>query len=199
VVVASPRGFGLSTRLQADGYSAETLTDDLLAVTAVLGLRRFRVFGYSLTGAIAASLAHTSNRVDAVVAGGFPLLGSYRRLLADVERKVSEGESNTATREAIDSDFDGRAAVAFYRYLATLPDGALVDRVSCPMYSFWGDRDEIIDTLGDGVAALEAGLGDRRIRTRVLPGLDHLGALVNPGRALPEAADWLSWAARQPD
>ena len=197
VVVASPRGFGRSTRPEADDYSTDMLAADLLAVTTAVGLARFSVFGYSLAGAVAAWLAHQSDRVSAIVAGGFPLLGSYRRLLADVEQKVAEGAGDAAARAAINAEFDSRAAVAFYRHLATMPDGALVDRVSCPMYSFWGERDEIIDTLGEGVAELEAGLRSRRVTTHALPGLDHLGALLSPGPALPEIVDWLSAPTRR--
>lgn len=98
----------------------------------------------------------------------------------------------------IDADFDGRAAVAFYRHLAEMPDGDLVGRVSCPLYAYWGDGDEIIATLGEGSDRLEAGLRDRRITTHVLPGLDHLGALVDPGPVLPEIIDWLSAVMHRP-
>jgi pimeloyl-ACP methyl ester carboxylesterase len=81
VVAASPRGYQASTRLaETESYSGELLVRDLLAICDGVGLERFSVLGYSLTAAMAAQLARESSRVDAVVAGGFPLLGSYARV-----------------------------------------------------------------------------------------------------------------------
>ena len=72
VVAASPRGYQASTRLaQTESYSGELLVKDLLAICDAVGLDRFSVLGYSLTAAMAAQLARTSTRVEAVVAGGF--------------------------------------------------------------------------------------------------------------------------------
>ena len=41
------------------------------------GFGRFSVFGYSFTGAFAPWLAHLTDRVDAVVSGGFPIVADY--------------------------------------------------------------------------------------------------------------------------
>jgi pimeloyl-ACP methyl ester carboxylesterase len=194
LVTASPRGYGPSSRLDDEGYGADLLVADLLSVTDALGLDRFAVLGYSLSGAVAAWLARGSDRVTAVVAAGFPLLGSYHRLLADVEHKVASGEHDSPGRAALDAEFDSRAALAFYRDLAALSDGALVDDVACPMFSFFGEDDEIINTLGYGVDHLHAGLTQRNVATSVLPGRGHLGALLDPQPALAEITQWLDGA-----
>ena len=64
-----------TTRVQQ--YSGDLLVNDLLAVCDRLGLEAFSVLGYSLTAAIAGWLGSASPRVQALVLGGFPLLGSY--------------------------------------------------------------------------------------------------------------------------
>lgn len=58
VVAASPRGYQGSTRLaEAESYTGELLTTDLLAVCDHVGLDTFAVLGYSLTAAMAVWLA----------------------------------------------------------------------------------------------------------------------------------------------
>jgi pimeloyl-ACP methyl ester carboxylesterase len=76
VVTASLRGFAASGRLAADGdYRVADLASDLVAVMEAAGFVRFSVFGHSFTGAFAPWLAHLTDRVDAVVSGGFPIAG----------------------------------------------------------------------------------------------------------------------------
>jgi len=120
VVVASPRGYGRSTRLNAGRYRSEMLARDLLAVTTAAG-----------------------------------------------------------------------AVLAFYRELARLPDGALVDRLSCPVMSFWGSSDEVIGSFGVSLSELEIGLSARDVGYAVVPDLDHLGTLLRLDEVLPEVCAWL--------
>jgi hypothetical protein len=42
------------------------------------------VFGYLFTGAFAPWLARLTDRVDAVVSGGFPIAGDYTQQYADI-------------------------------------------------------------------------------------------------------------------
>ena len=79
-----------------------------------------------------------------MVVGGFPLLGSYERVLLSAERDADALLADDDTAASIQSDFDVRAALSFYRELAALPDGALVTEVGCPMFAFWGTGDDIL-------------------------------------------------------
>ena len=191
VVVASPRGYAQSTRLSDRPYRPEMLAEDLLAICSAAGFERFSIFGYSLTAAIASWLAVETGLVDAVVAGGFPLLGSYGRLLDDVEAKVAEVRADERARSSMDDDFDVSALLAFYQHLATLPDGALVDRLPCPMLSFCGDHDEVVGSFGIGVPDLGVGLKSRGVDFLVLTNLDHLGTLLNLSQVQDQIVAWL--------
>ena len=189
VVVGCPRGFGASSRLPPGAaYSAESILADLRQLGRAAGLERFSVLGYSLTAAVGAWLAASSPSVDAVVAGGFPLLGAYRRV-----QELAEGEvaaETAAERSARQTDFDRRAALAFYRDLAVRPDDALVDALACPLLSFWGARDEILEVTG-ALDTLEADLARRGATVRVLEGLDHAGALLATESLVPDIVMWL--------
>jgi pimeloyl-ACP methyl ester carboxylesterase len=122
VVLASPRGYQLSTRLpDSREYSAELLMNDLLAVCDHVGLEAFSVLGYSFTAAVAGWLASASSRVQAVVLGGFPLLGSYEAVLRGAEERAAEISRDGETAEEAITDFDLRAVLTFYRELADVP------------------------------------------------------------------------------
>lgn len=171
IVMASPRGYQHSSKLGADErYRAADAAHDLFAVCDAVGLEQFAVFGYSLSAAVAGWLACTSSRVTKAVLGGFPLLGSYSRVAAsaiiDVERLTD------------DPGFDPRAALDFYRELATLPDGALVDDRRCPMRAFWGSDDTVLQGF-DVEADLAGALTARGVATTVIDGADHLTAVLD--------------------
>ncbi len=192
VVAASPRGYQASTRLaQTESYSGELLVKDLLAICDAVGLDRFSVLGYSLTAAMAAQLARTSTRVEAVVAGGFPLLGSYERVQLGAERDAAALAGNSETAAAIERDFDPRAALAFYRDLAGLDDGALVTDVTCPMFAFWGTADEILWSFNTE-PDFGQGLTDRGVATHPVAGLDHAETILQFDAIVGDVIEWLA-------
>lgn len=197
VVSASPRGYQTSTRLaENETYSGELLVADLLAICDRVGLDTFSVLGYSLTAAMAAQLARVSTRVDAVVAGGFPLLGSYERVQLGAERDAAALTDGFQTAAAIERDFDVRAVLAFYRDLARLGDGALVADVSCPMLAFWGTADEILWSFNTEPDFGQA-LADRGVATHPVTGVDHAATILEFDRIVGDVIEWLEATTRQ--
>jgi pimeloyl-ACP methyl ester carboxylesterase len=191
VVVAAPRGYAASTWVDDGRYGTRQVCDDLLAVCDALGLGHVAVLGYSLTAAVALRLAASSDRVDAVVAGGFPLFADYHLLRDDARRQTDTGDDERARAELSRRlGFDTRAARAFYDELATLEPGGLLDDVRCPVYTFWGTADEVIDGF-EGLAHLESEVRRRGIEHRVLEGTDHATTLFGLDRVLPEVSQWL--------
>jgi pimeloyl-ACP methyl ester carboxylesterase len=190
VVTASPRGFAPSSRLSADGdYRVADLASDLVAVMAAAGFERFSVFGYSFTGAFAPWLAHLTDRVDAVVSGGFPIVGDYSPLYPEVQCRSEAARADPAAWSELTSLFDNRAALGFYRELSELPPDFLVDSLPCPLFAFWGEADEEIASSG-GVQLLAAGLDRRKLRHASFPGRDHNGMLDHLNEALPSVLAW---------
>jgi hypothetical protein len=92
VITASPRGFATSSRLDADiPYRVGDLADDLIAVVQASG-STVLVLGYSFTGAFAPGFAQLTGKADAVVSGGFPIVGDYAYLYPEIQRQ-SEARS----------------------------------------------------------------------------------------------------------
>jgi pimeloyl-ACP methyl ester carboxylesterase len=190
VVIASPRGFAASSRLAADGdYRVADLASDLVAVMEAAGFGRFSVFGYSFTGAFAPWLAHLSDRVDAVVSGGFPIVGDYSPLYPEIRGRSEAARSDPAAWSYLTSRFDNRAGLGFYRELSELPPDFLVDSLPCPLFAFWGEDDEEI-ARGGGVQLLASGLDRRRLRHASFPGHDHEGMLTHINEAVPSVLAW---------
>lgn len=191
VLTVSPLGFGEGGRLsQTDGYSADTLAADLLAACSDAGFNHFSVFGYSFTGAVSAWLAHVSDRVDAVVSGGFPLAADYRRHLATVERNNPEAETRPDD-DGVESDFDLPAARAFYKRIATLQPAGLLDNLPARLFTFWGGADEVIEE-SVGLDAQASAFVARGLACRVFDGLTHGGMLQHLDLVLPEVIEWLN-------
>ena len=190
VVTASPRGFGASGRLAAAAdYRVADLASDLVALVEAAGFERFSVFGYSFTGAFAPWLAHLTGRVDAVVSAGFPIAGDYSPLYREIQALSATAEADPTAWADLNSRFDNRAALAFYRELSELPPDFLVSNLPCPLFAFWGEDDEEI-ARGGGVQLLAAGLDRRGLEHASFPGHDHEGMLAHIDEAVPSVLAW---------
>jgi pimeloyl-ACP methyl ester carboxylesterase len=190
VITASPRGFADSSRRDASvPYRVGDLADDLVAVIQAVGFDRFFVLGYSFTGAFAPWIAHLTDRADAVVSGGFPIVGDYSYIYPDIQRRTEAAQSDPAAWAYVDARFDNRAALAFYRELSELPPDSLVTDLPCPLFAFWGDQDEEMGP--GGTDQLAFGLDRHGIQHVSFPGYDHEGMLTHINDAVPTMLAWL--------
>ena len=99
------------------------------------------------------------------------------------------GEIRSSRLAYLDSRFDYRAALAFYRELSQLPADSLVTDLRCPLLAFWGDQDEKI-AFGGGTEQLASGLDRRGLQHVSFPGHDHDGML--PTSTMPSPACFLA-------
>ena len=190
VITASPRGFAKSTRLDAEiPYRVGDLADDLIAVVQAVGFDRFFVLGYSFTGAFAPWIAQLTGKADAVVSGGFPIVGDYGYLYPEIQRQSEAAKADPAAWARVEAAFDNRAALNFYRELSELPADSLVSDLPCPLFAFWGDQD---DEMGPGGSEqLASGLDRQGLQHISFPGYDHEGMLTHLNEAVPSVLSWL--------
>jgi pimeloyl-ACP methyl ester carboxylesterase len=190
VITASPRGFAASGRLPADApYRVGDFAEDLIAVVQAVGFDRFVVLGYSFTGAFAPWIAQLTGKADAVVSGGFPIVGDYAYLYPEIQRQSDAAKSDPAAWARVDAAFDNRAALAFYRELSELPPDSLVQDLPCPLFAFWGHQDEEMGP--GGTEGLASGLDRYGLQHVSFPGYDHEAMLTHINDAVPSVLAWL--------
>jgi pimeloyl-ACP methyl ester carboxylesterase len=162
VVVMDYPGVGKSDAVRAGDLTAERVADDLLRVADAAGSDRFCWWGYSWGGAVGLQLATRSDRVAALVCGGYPPLGEFHLGYVDVIRGLPGAESH----------------VTFYDSLAGWPEAAALEAISCPRLLYFGSDDEFVQSdTKVTIAATARSHRDELIaqgwRVVEVPGRDH--------------------------
>jgi hypothetical protein len=210
-----------------DTLTPGNVTADLLAIADAAVSTTFAYYGYSWLGLCGLQLALRTDRLGALAMGGFPPLdGPYKSMLA-VTRAAHQaavrdaaartaGEPPVPAAEVEPGDWDSasiqtnadqtRQFLTLYEALQDFDDAAAPVPAGLPRLAFAGAEDRIDYTqqwggvqvrIGDPLAAHEHELVQAGWDVRVLPGLDHLGAMQS-SVVLPLLTDWLrkvGWTA----
>jgi pimeloyl-ACP methyl ester carboxylesterase len=111
--------------------TADRACADILAVADAAGVDRFAWFGFSYGSVVGLQLASRTNRLSALVCGGWPPLGGqYAETLAFAEEEAAQGRISPA--------------LTFYRSIRSWPEREAVSRLMCPRMTFAGSKDEFV-------------------------------------------------------
>jgi pimeloyl-ACP methyl ester carboxylesterase len=168
----------------------ETLTianvvPDLLAIADAAGAERFAWCGYSWTGIIGLHLAFASDRLTALVCGGWPPVnGPYARML----------ELVSARPEGALADYEVAGLqqfTTFYTPLQGFDDRAPQAQVTCPRLCLASTTDDIYGSgIGATIVAERELLERLGWDVRLVEGLDHM-AVLEPDVFVPLVGEWL--------
>ena len=208
----------------------ETLTpanvaSDLLAVADAVGTEQFAYYGYSWLALIGLQLAIRTDRLSALIMGGFPPLeGPYMEMLRvtiaanEMARDPSDApqtaQASDETGETDDDEWSSvalskdqtRQFVTLYQALQGFDDRAAQARITCPRLCFVGSADEIqygekwggvLVSLAGPVIRERAQLESLGWDVRVLEGLDHTQAM-QAAQVVPMLRSWLAQATSLP-
>jgi pimeloyl-ACP methyl ester carboxylesterase len=201
-----------------DTLTPANVVGDLLAVADAAGADRFAYYGYSWLALAGLQLAIRTDRLTALVMGGYPPLdGPYAQMLqvttATHEMAVANAASPPATEPSDEpagepdwsqvqvtlSEAQTRQFVTLYQALQGFDDRAAQARLGCPRLCIVGSADEIdYDerwggvrvSMADPVIGRRAELEALGWEVRVLEGLDHTQAM-QAAQALPVLRPWL--------
>jgi len=191
----------------------ETLTPanvvkDLLAVANASQAEPFAYYGYSWLAMIGLQLAIRTDRLSALVMGGFPPIhGPYAEMLrvttaayemagGDPLSQVTEDEWSTA---GLSKD-ETRQYVTLYQALQDFDDRAIQAQITCPRLCFVGSADElqygknwgdVYVSLAGPVVREKGELETLGWDIRVLEGLDHMQAM-QAAQVVPILRPWLA-------
>ncbi|CAM3428947.1 alpha/beta fold hydrolase [Kibdelosporangium persicum] len=202
-----------------DTLTPDNIAADFLAVADAAGAERFAYYGYSWLALSGLQLAIRTDRLTALVMGGFPALaGPYAEMLAvtaathassgaprssEPPARKSGDEYDWSTAEVTMSEEQTRQFMTLYVALQGFDDRAVQSRVTCPRLCFVGSKDTIVyDERWGGVTVDIAGavadhhgeLEAAGWQVHILDGLDHTQAM-QPGAVLPVLRPWLITAA----
>ncbi|OUC90741.1 alpha/beta fold hydrolase [Streptosporangium minutum] len=203
-----------------DTLTPANVAGDLLAVADAVGADRFAYYGYSWLALSGLQLAIRTDRLSALVMGGFPPVGGpyaemLRVTMATHGMSVSpqsppqtsqpsqpSEEPDWSSVEVSMSEAQTRQFVTLYQALQGFDDRAAQARISCPRLCFVGSADEIeYGERWGGVHVSMAGpIVNRRAEldalgweVSVLEGLDHTQAM-QAAHVLPVMRPWLASA-----
>lgn len=204
-----------------DTLTPENITADFLAIADAADADTFGYYGYSWLALCGLQLAIRTDRLWALIMGGYPPLdGPYGSMLAVTRAAHSMAAKAPAQAPSVDEapepgDWDSatiqtdeaqtRQFLTLYEALQDFDD-ATADLVpGLPRLAFAGAADQIDygPLWGDVQVRIGAPLAEHEHEltaagwdVRVLPGLDHLGAM-NSAVVVPLITAWLESAAQR--
>ncbi|MDQ2904857.1 MAG: alpha/beta hydrolase [Chloroflexota bacterium] len=192
-----------------DTLTPANTANDLLAVADAAGADRFAYYGYSWLALIGLQLAIRTDRLSALIMGGFPPLnGPYEEMLrvTTVTYEIASGARPMPSAD--ESEWSGislsrdqtQQFVTLYQALQGFDDRTAQARLTCPRLCFVGSADEIQydKSWGDVHVSLagplvrgQAQLEELGWDVRVLDRLDHIQAM-QASQVVPIIHPWLA-------
>jgi dienelactone hydrolase len=124
---------GRGEMVPADELTVDRYCDDLLSVADDAGFDRFAWWGYSMGGVMGLQLAARTNRVSALICGGWPPLGGqYQDMLKFFQ--------SMKTYPNLPAPVD--QYVTLFQSLVDSNNEDAIKRIACPKLAFCGAEDE---------------------------------------------------------
>jgi pimeloyl-ACP methyl ester carboxylesterase len=190
IVVDYPRGVGRSAPAAPDVTTADNVCDEMLLVATAAGADRFAYWGYSWGGVVGIQLACRTDRLTALVIGGWPPLGApYEDMRVMTAQASADPALPPEQRDLVAS------WATFYRSMAGW-DADSIRKIVCPRMAYAGGDDLVIQAgVTVSIAKLfeerNTELRDRNWEIEVIPGLDHAGAMTDAAAVVPRVRPFL--------
>jgi pimeloyl-ACP methyl ester carboxylesterase len=187
-----------------DALTPDNVVQDLLAIADATGTDRFAYYGYSWLAMSGLQLAIRTNRLSALIMGGFPPIdGPYAEMI-----RVTTAALEMAGKPASPDDEwsgggqtpeDAQQYVTLYHALKDFDDQAVQAQIICPRLCFVGSADEIRfeKNWGDVLVSLAGPIVNKQAQlealgwdVRVPEGLDHIQAM-QAKHVVPILHPWL--------
>lgn len=187
-----------------DTLTPDHVVKDFLAVADAAGADRFAYYGYSWLAMIGLQFALRTERLSALIMGGFPPIdGPYTEML-----RVTTAAYDIANGSPLVDDewysadttpAETKQYVTLYQSLQDFDDRAVQAQINCPRLCFVGTMDEIQygkqwgDVLVSLAGPIQRGKAELEAlgwEVRLLQGLDHMGAM-QAAQVVPMLRSWL--------
>ena len=131
---------GRSRDIAPSDLTADRVCTDLLGVADAAGAERFAFWGYSWSGAVGLQLASRTDRLSALVIGGWPPLGApYAEILA-----VSRARAATpAMSPVLRTPAQYAQWPTYYASMIDWPERDTVAAITCPRMAVFGSAGDL--------------------------------------------------------
>lgn len=166
VVIESPSGEVAASL--ADVFTADRACAEVLSVADAVGAARFAYYGYSWGGTLGLQLACRTDRLSALICGGWPPLG------APYPGMAVYTEANAVREKTASSS----VWATYYRSIENWNERKAVSKFTCPRMAFAGSDDVIKANgitvpIGPLVAAHRQELEEMGWTVELVDGFDH--------------------------
>ena len=178
-----------------------TVARDYLAIADAAGAETFAYAGFSWGCVTGLQLALRTERLTALVCGGFPVIDGVYEDMLRVTRAMSEKPTSIYGLPALAALESGRQFYTYYQALRSFDDRAVQETLKVPRLSWIGDADqptldgEKLTHMGEVVVRTKAELEAAGWDVLILPGRNHLDAGA-PDVQVPVIEKWLAEISR---
>lgn len=198
VLLADYPSIGRSGSIPAEELTADRVAADLLRVADAAGFGRFAFWGFSWGGAAALQLACRTDRLTALVCGGWPPLGApYAEILRASREALADPPA--AARVVLREPAQYAQWVTFYESIVGWPEEEAVSRITCPRMTFAGSEGdptaghEVPISIASTIRARRSDLEALGWCVREIPGRDH-SVCLDPEAVVPLVREFLDAA-----
>jgi pimeloyl-ACP methyl ester carboxylesterase len=195
VLVADYPSIGRSGSIPTADLTADRVSTDLLRVADAAGFDRFAFWGFSWGGAAGLQLASRTDRLTALVCGGWsPLGGQYVEILRASREAAAEPPASAMV--VLREPAQYTQWVTFYESVVDWPEAKAVARITCPRMAYAGSEGD--PTAGHEVPiSIASTIRNRRGEleamgwcVREIPGRDH-SVCLDPATVVPVVREFL--------
>lgn len=144
VLLVDYPSIGRSRDIAPADLTADRVCADLLGVASAAGFGRFAYWGYSWGGNVGLQLATRTDRLSALVVGGWPALGGpYAPLLAAIRQKLPEPEPSSLV--VLRSPAQYAQWLHYAESIAGWPEREAVVGIGCPRLNVFGSQGDLVE------------------------------------------------------
>ena len=199
VLLVDYPSIGRSRDIPPDQLTADRVCADLLGVARAAGFERFAYWGYSWGGNVGLQLATRTDRLSALVVGGWPALGGpYRPLLEAARRKLPDPEPSS--RVVLRSPAQYAQWIHYGQSIAGWPEREAVAGIGCPRMNVFGSEGDLAEAgipvpIASRIREHRAELESLGWRVHEIAGHGH-GLCLQPEVAVPPVRAFLDEVLR---
>lgn len=135
---------GGSRDIAPEDLTAERVCHDMLAVATAAGFDRFAYWGYSWGAAVGLQLADRTDRLSALILGGWPpLCAPYDDIL--LATRLKQAKPDPSSLKVLRSKEQYRQWAAYYASMLSWHEATAVARIRCSKMVFFGGDGDLVE------------------------------------------------------